>query len=112
MTEKQKTWILWGAGAVLVIVLCLISAFAPPSFFQPTETSVASLTATTKATLCDINTASVKELAAVPGFDRDTALNIAAYREEHGRFVRLTDLLLVTDVTREQYQQALPYLTC
>ncbi len=46
----------------------------------------------------DLNTATIRELAAVPGITRAAARAIVAYREEHGKFADTTALLYVEGI--------------
>ena len=54
--------------------------------------------ADTAAQKVDINTASLEQLEAVQGVGHDTAINILAYKKEHGEFKTIDDLEQVKGV--------------
>jgi len=55
-------------------------------------------TATPSADLLDINTATVEELASLPGIGPTTAQRIVDYRTENGPFARIEDIMNVAGV--------------
>ncbi|HET6567279.1 MAG TPA: helix-hairpin-helix domain-containing protein [Rhodothermales bacterium] len=59
----------------------------------------------------NVNTASAGELARIPGLDPRTALNVALYRNRHGRFNSIDSLRAVEGVTESALEQARPFLT-
>ena len=64
-----------------------------------------------KVTKVNLNTATVKELERVPGIGHDLAQRIVDYRETHGPFHRVGDLLHVEGITREEFNRIRPYIT-
>ncbi|RIV17117.1 S1 RNA-binding domain-containing protein, partial [Alicyclobacillaceae bacterium I2511] len=58
----------------------------------------------------DVNTASVSLLQYVSGVSPQVAQNIVAYREEHGKFRRRTDLLQVPRLGEKAYEQCIGFL--
>ena len=52
--------------------------------------------------LINVNTASVDELVLLPGIGPATAKRIVEYREEHGPFRRIEDLMNVRGIGRER----------
>lgn len=59
--------------------------------------------------LININTATAKELEALPGIGEALSLRIVAYREEHGNFSSVADLLNVTGIGQGKLE-AIMYL--
>ena len=59
----------------------------------------------------NINTARVEELNEVPGLDMDLASNIVAYRNAHGPFATVDDLLKVEGMDEKRLEAARMYLT-
>jgi competence ComEA-like helix-hairpin-helix protein len=59
----------------------------------------------------NINTASVDELDAVPGFGPATAKNIVKYREEHGLFKSVDELRSIPRMSEKIMRQAQGFLT-
>ncbi|AGT32855.1 hypothetical protein M493_13055 [Geobacillus genomosp. 3] len=57
-----------------------------------------------------INTATAEEIMQLPGIGRAKAEAIVAYREEHGPFQRVEDLLKVTGIGEKTLQKLKPYL--
>jgi competence ComEA-like helix-hairpin-helix protein len=59
----------------------------------------------------NINTATVEQLAAVPGLNVDLAERIVEHREEHGPFATVDDLLDVDVIDERTLARARPHLT-
>ena len=57
----------------------------------------------------DINTAGVEELTTLPGIGEKRALDIIAYREEHGDFDYVEDLILVPGIGESIVEELLEY---
>ena len=63
------------------------------------------------ATPIDLNTATVEELTAVRGIGEVTARRIVAFREEHGPFKRVDELLKVQGIGEKSLEKIAPQLT-
>jgi len=59
----------------------------------------------------DINTASAKELASLPGIGEAKARDIVEWRRAHGRFLSETDLLKVPGIGEGTLERLLDYIT-
>jgi len=57
-----------------------------------------------------LNRANPEELAAVPGVTASLARKIVDYREQHGGFRRVEELLLIRGVTPAKLAQIRPYV--
>ena len=66
--------------------------------------------ATAARTPVSLNSASLAELAALPGVGLPTAQRIVAYRREHP-FRQIEELLLVRGITTAEFDKLRPYLT-
>jgi competence protein ComEA len=60
--------------------------------------------------LLPLNSASAAELEALPGIGPVLATNIVAYREAHGPFARIEDLLRVPGIGPAKLEQIQPFL--
>ena len=58
----------------------------------------------------DVNSASVEKLQEVPGIGPATAERIVAWRQEHGPFQRLDELLNVRGIGLKSLEKLRPYL--
>jgi len=104
MTRLEKLLLILTAAVFLAGCLLLPrDAGAPravePAYTLPGPSPAAAEDAdalyVTLQTRIDLNRADARELAALPGVGPVLAESIVAYREEHGPFVHVEDLLLV-----------------
>lgn len=61
--------------------------------------------------LVNINTATAKQLQTLPGIGETLALRIVAYREEHGNFSSVADLLNVTGIGQGKLEAIMDLIT-
>ena len=83
---------LWLVGATLSCLLCGAVALAEPS--------VTNAAVGTEAALIDLNRASAAELTRLPGIGEKRAEAILAFRESHGGFRSVTELLKIKGIGR------------
>jgi len=89
--------------ALTVVVLTLaVASAAPPKDPVPTPTPDHPL---------DLNAAGVEELTALPGIGPALAERIVAFREEHGPFRRIEDLMRVRGVGEKSFQKLKDLIT-
>jgi competence protein ComEA len=103
--------------------LCLSLSVFSASFALADDTTAPTTpsTATTSTTVVterraaiekvNINTADVKTLEAVRGLGKTTAAAIVAYRDAHGAFTSVQDLLKVKGMTQAKLARLAPRLT-
>ncbi len=58
----------------------------------------------------DINRASVEEFAKLPGIGPELGRRIVAFREEHGPFRRVEDLLAIRGIGRKKWKAIRPFI--
>jgi len=58
----------------------------------------------------DLNRADIDDLVAVPGIGPATAQRIVAFRDEHGPFRRVEDLLKIQGIGEKSLEKLRPYL--
>lgn len=61
--------------------------------------------------LININTASESELTALPGIGKELAARIVAYRNAHGPFQRIEDLMLVEGIGQGKFEDIRRFIT-
>jgi competence ComEA-like helix-hairpin-helix protein len=59
----------------------------------------------------DINSATLAELVQLPGIGDAYARRIVAYREGHGRFSRIDDIMRVSGIGPKKFQALRPFVT-
>jgi len=58
----------------------------------------------------DLNSASAAELTALPGVGESIARRIVAFRDEHGPFRRVEDVMKVKGIGEKSFQKLKPHL--
>jgi competence ComEA-like helix-hairpin-helix protein len=58
----------------------------------------------------DINSASAEQLTAIPGIGKVMAERIVQFREQHGPFERVEDLLKIKGIAEKSFQRIRPYV--
>ena len=109
---------------VLLFLCCLCVAFTGGLFFgrnfnhtqiQISENLSGNLSDSNENqeqdALININTATAKELEALPGIGEALALRIVAYREEHGNFSSVAELLNVTGIGQVKLEAIMDLIT-
>ena len=63
-----------------------------------------------RATVVDLNHAGAEELTAVPGIGETMARRIVEWRDEHGPFRRVEDLMKIKGIGEKSFQKMRPYV--
>jgi competence protein ComEA len=91
-----------------LLALCLVAApLAPGQEDLPRQTSHI---AKAPATAIDINQATVEDLANLPGIGPKLARRIVTFREKHGPFRRVEDLLAIRGIGHKKWKKIRPHL--
>ena len=59
----------------------------------------------------NINTASKTQLMELPGVGEAKAKQIVSYRETHGRFQKIEDIMLISGIKEALFEQIKEYIT-
>ena len=93
-------------GATLGLALLLLATFSAIGTAQAeTQENGASTSSP-----IDINRASEEVLTTIPGIGETTADRIVTWREEHGPFRRVEDLMKVRGIGEKSFQKIRPYV--
>jgi competence protein ComEA len=96
------------ASGFLALALCLAAApLATGQEGLPKETR---RTADAPAAAIDINQATVEDFSKLPGIGPKLARRIVAFREKHGPFRRVEDLLAIRGIGHKKWKKIRPYL--
>ena len=117
--ERQKEWLL----LALMLLTIAVSVFAawmsvpeltPPAVELPAAGSIVTTvpppTVTTKLSV-SLNNGTLQELMQISGIGEKTAQNIVNYRETHGGFHSVEELLNLPGVGEKRLAEWAPYLT-
>ncbi len=92
---------------IAVALLLAVPIDAHPT--QAARTPIPQETALPAAAF-DINRASVDDFASLPGIGPKLAQRIVAYRQKHGPFRRVEDLLAIRGIGHKKWRKIRPYL--
>jgi competence ComEA-like helix-hairpin-helix protein len=96
------------ASGLLALVLFLVSA--PLASRQEDLPRQTSHIAEAPATAIDINQATVEDFSNLPGIGPKLARRIVAFREKHGPFRRVEDLLAIRGIGHKKWKKIRPHL--
>lgn len=103
----KNTRSLRGATLTIAILAVLAMAGAAELVACPAEADDGRATG---AGPLDLNRAGIEELVAVPGIGQVMAQRIIDFREEHGPFQRIEDLMKVKGIGEKSFQKLRRYL--
>lgn len=95
----------------LTLLFCRASSTAKGTDYSITATRRSEESTARKEVLVDINTASSEELQTLPGIGAATAQRIIDYREEHGPFLSVDDLVKVEGISRSTFEALRDHVT-
>ena len=96
----MKNFLVKGFVFPLVLVFALMSVMAIPSYSQDTP-----------AKKININSASVRELQNLPQIGAAVAQRIVDYREKHGKFNKIEEIMKVKGIGEKTFLKIKPLIT-
>lgn len=120
--EKRETdrreWVLFGVMALLIVAVVIAAWWDVPEL-SPAEVTYSTTAVETDETTAEaaadapisLNTATAEELMRLDGLGETTARRIVEYRETHGGFSSVEELLEVRGVGEKRFASWAPYLT-
>lgn len=102
-------------GLIFVAVIILAGVFwdgSSEAFESPLEGQSISQEERTGSVIIDINSAGIQELKKVNGIGDELASRIVRYREEHGPFQSVEELVNVKGIGKVKLDEIRYYLTC
>ena len=111
MDHRRSGWTRRCAGRCASALLCTLAtlgmfALAEPALALADEGKAQSA----PSAPVDINKATVDELTTLPGIGATMARRIVAFREEHGPFRRVEDLLKVKGIGEKSFEKLRPHV--
>ena len=107
MEKEHREWWLFGLMALLIVVVVLLAWLDVPAFTAPTITYQSA----EKEVSVSLNIATVEDLMQLDGMPEAVAYNIVTYRQTHGSFRSVDELLNVEGVGSKHLESWRPYLT-
>ena len=100
----------WSLAAVLLVAVS-VTAISDRLALVPLTTETITTTSTVQALMVNLNTATAEELQQLEGVGEVLSGRIIAYREAHGSFRSVEDLLDVQGIGQARLDKWRPYLT-
>jgi competence protein ComEA len=95
------------ACCILLFAYCLL----PPAYGHFAQTSGERASrAKRPVAIIDINDGTAEEFTTLPGIGPELARRIVAYREKHGAFRRVEDLLVIKGMGHKKWRAIRPYI--
>jgi len=100
----------WTMAAVLLVAVS-VTAMSDRLALTPLTTEVVTTTSAVQTLTVNLNTATAEELQQLEGVGEVLSKRIIAYREKHGSFRSVEDLLDVQGIGETRLEKWRPYLT-
>ena len=94
----------WNARVGAALAVAILLGLAAPGDLQ------AAAEGTREGQRLDLNKATPAELAGVPGIGETLAKRIVAFRDEHGPFRRVDDLMKVKGIGEKSFEKIRPFV--
>ena len=114
---KKQGWILIGiTGAFLCLLIGIFVGRITDHGYIPAQAAIDAYTQpTVNGTIAydgriDLNTATVQQLQLLPGIGPTLAQRIIDYREEHGNFTTIEELMEVNGIGEKKFEDMKPYV--
>lgn len=107
ITQKQGILLIFCNIVMSFTVLLVYSYFSYPSMFGTLEGTSANepfLQQMQESDTVNINTASVEELMILPGIGEAKAKAIIAYRDDHGMFSEIEEIMNVSGIKEKTFE--------
>ena len=101
--------LVWSMAAVLLVAVS-VTAVSDRVAFTPLVTEAITTTSTGQTLAINLNTATAEELQRLEGVGEVLSGRIIAYREKHGSFRSIEDLLDVQGIGTTRLEKWRPYL--
>ena len=101
------------SSVATILAIALAVTVAPSAEFAPQQRAGVLTVASGQqaAVKVDLNSANTSELQTVPGIGEAIAIRIVEFRQQHGVFERVDDLLDVRGIGVQSLEKLRPYLT-
>jgi len=108
----KSEWVLLGITAVFLCVLLLMPRQERSAGITvETEKQASQEEAVPTPELLNLNIATAEELARLPGIDEALAQRIVQYREEHGLFRKIEDIMEVSGIGQGKFDNMKEQIT-